>query len=241
MSQTKPPQRLFKVQALSAGSEVAVVAEERPVRIAGFVALLLGIVSVAAVFTPLFWPLAVISIVVALVALRRYSGQRPPGYRAAGVGLFLTVLFLSWGITDHRLRGNELGDQAERFSQMWLALLARGDVEMAMQLQEPPEARQPASMSLVDYYQNDPIGVEAMEMFRDNPAVTETLRAADEAHWVTDRPTEVNVHMGSYVVTTYWRDESGRVGGPLAIDLQFLPATEEQAAQWLVNGFRIAR
>lgn len=240
MSETENPRPVFRSPAMTVGSEAELLSEpQATVRVSGFIALLLGGLSFAALFAGPLMIVPGLAAIAAGVALRPYSGLRPAGLTAALIGLFLATLFGFWGATERRLQYQTLSSQAAQFASRWLDLVAQGDVEMALQLSQHPSFRQSASMSLVDYYQTNAEAQTAMKNFKEAPANLEILRAGNAAKWEQERPSEIYHFSGRKLLTTYWRDRSGTIRGPIVVRLEFIPAAGDKPAQWMIDGVDI--
>lgn len=240
MSETEKPRPVFSSPAMTVGSEAELLSEpQATVRISGFIALLLGVMSFAALFAGPLMIVPGMAVIAAGVAMRPYSGLRPTGLTAALIGLVLATLFGVWGATERRLKYQTLSAQATQFASRWLDLVAQGDIEMALQLNQHPSFRQATSMSLVDYYQSSAEGQTAMENFKQTPAGLEILGAGNAVKWGPDRPADLYHFSGRQLLTTYWRDRSGTIRSPLIVRLEFIPATEDSLAQWMIDGVEI--
>lgn len=240
MSETEKPRPVFSSPAMTVGSEAELLSEpQATVRVSGFIALLLGFMSFAALFAGPLMIVPGMAVIAAGIALRPYSGLRPAGRTAALIGLVLATLFGVWGTTERRLKYQTLSAQATQFASRWLDLVAQGDIEMALQLNQHPGFRQPASMSLVDYYQSNTDGQTAMKNFRESPANSELLRAGNAVKWELDRPADLYNFSGRQLLATYWRDRSGTIRAPIIVRLEFIPAAEDELAQWMIDGVEI--
>lgn len=240
MSETEKPRPVFNSPRMTVGSEAELLSEpQATVRVSGFIALLLGVMSFAALFAGPLMIVPGMAVIAAGVALRPYSGLRPTGLSAALIGLVLATLFGVWGATERRLKYQTLSAQGIQFASRWLDLVAQGDIEMALQLNQHPSFRQPASMSLVEYYQSSTEGQNAMQLFRESPGNSELLRAGNAVEWELDRPADFYNFSGRQLLATYWRDRSGTIRTPMIVRLEFMPATEDKLAQWMIDGVEI--
>ena len=137
------------VPAMGAESTYVPVEGETPVvRPSGFVGLLLGIVSFAAVAGLQALLIPVVAIAVCLFALRRTDGPRPIGDWAARIGLVLAIGFGVCGLGLVYFKYHTLGGQAEHFAREFLQL-CRGDNEVLIaELQKSAVNRRPAETRL---------------------------------------------------------------------------------------------
>jgi hypothetical protein len=128
----------------STGAE-AEVAQYRPLCALAVVAMLVGLLSVLAIFAPMFWFLPVLGIVLSAVSLRRIAASEPPlvGRGAALAGLGLSLAFAVAAPTDLLYYRWNLRQEARQFGILFFDYLAEGKPELACQLFESPAARQP--------------------------------------------------------------------------------------------------
>lgn len=224
----------LKAPAMAAEGETGMLIDPRPIRYSGFLALVLGLLSVFAVFGQPMLFVPVFAVLVALFALRPYTDARPLGYVAASAGLSCAMLFAVWGITERSFRHQFMSETAAVFASDWLQLMAAGDLEMACELQRPPSGRQPASMPLSQYYSESEEGKLGMENFRENPTVTELAEAGSVVRWRLTRPPNHSTQNGRHLTGTIWQDDSGTVKSLIKIGLEYQPAKDDEIAQWTV-------
>jgi len=224
----------LKSPAMAAEGETEMLIDPRPIRYSGFLALVLGLMSVFAVFGQPMLFIPIFAVLVALYALRPYADARPLGYVAALAGLSCAVLFAVWGVAERSYRYQFMSEKAAVFASDWLQLMAAGDLELACELQRPPSGRQPASMPLAQYYSESEEGKLGMENFRENPTVTELADAGDAVQWRLTRPPIYSTQNGRHLTGTIWQDDSGTVKSLIKIGLEYQPAKEDETAQWTV-------
>jgi hypothetical protein len=226
---------VYSTPAMTAEAETEMLSETTPVRISGFAALFLGLLSFTALLGAPMIIVPVAAVLTALVSLRPYRGLRPLGYRAGMIGLFAGVLFGAWGATANQLRTRILSEQAVQFSEDWLNLVAQGDLELAVELQVDPSRRQAASMSLKEYYTQSEEGRSGMKLFREIEPVEELIAAGDRVRWELAGSPAVYKQNTRQKVRTQWRDQSGAVRQPVAVTLEYLSAADSMPAQWKVD------
>jgi len=224
----------LKTPAMAAEGETEMLIEPRPIRYSGFLALALGLLSVLAVFGQPMLFIPVFAVLVALYALRPYADARPLGYFAAIAGLSCAILFAVWGVTERSYRYQFMSEKAVVFAGDWLQLMAKGDLELACELQQHPAGRQPESMPLAQYYSESEDGKLGMERFRENPTVTELAEAGAAVQWRLARPTTYSNQNGRHLTSTIWRDDSGNVKSLIRIGLEYQPGIDGDTAQWTV-------
>lgn len=145
--------------------------------------LLLGLISVAAMFHVLLWFVPLLSIFICGWALRRIAVYWPTytGRTAARVGLALAVFWgtaapVSWWIQRESLVGD-----AERFAEGWFDLLRHDDPLRAHQLTLAPSARRPFDAALPNVYRDDPPLRAELEEFVAQPPVRALLALGEQA------------------------------------------------------------
>jgi hypothetical protein len=152
-------------------NEAEALVEYEPIDRLALTALLLGIGSVVALIHPLLWALPILTIVLAVFALRRIRVQRRQSGRSLALwGLGFALLFGScaatWTISVNYL----MSSQARKCCDTWLNLLRDGDLYKAHQLTMRYEERLAMDESLEQFYQS----VKAGKM-------PEKIRASDDA------------------------------------------------------------
>ncbi|HBJ39022.1 MAG TPA: hypothetical protein DDZ51_30605 [Planctomycetaceae bacterium] len=225
----------LKVSAMSAEGESEMLIDPRPIRYSGFFALFLGLLSVFALFGQPMLMFAVFAVVIALFALRPYSGARPVGYLAAIAGLTCAILFAVWGVTERSFRSQFMSERAAVFAGDWLQLIVDGDYELACELQQSPASRQSESMPLNQYYRESEAGKQVMKSFRENPTVIEMINAGTSVQWQLNRPPTYSTQNGRHLTTTVWKDDSGKVKSLVKIGMEYLPPKKDEVAQWAVQ------
>ncbi len=235
MSSSESHQSVFAAPAMSIEGDANLLAEARPIRLTGFLALGLGLLSFTAVLGAPMMFLPVLAVIAALIALRPYGEKRPTGMLPASIGLFAAVLFGFWGATERHLRDRMMTEHATRFASQWLELLAQGDVELAMELQSYPNQRQSASMSLVEYYRDSEKGQARMQEFRENETLVELLDAGSKVDWKVAREPKFYTMNRRFLTATIWADESQTVKSLIKVVLEYLPAADDEPAEWVVD------
>lgn len=235
MPETENPTLIRATPAMTAAPDPELLDEPRPIRLSGFVALGLGLLSFTALFGAPMVIVPVLATFSALWALRPYQGKRPVGLTVATVGLFIAVLFGVWGVTQRHLRQQTLAEQAVQFASNWLELLGQGDIELAVELRAEPSRRQSATMPLHEYYLHSEDGRRTMSEFRENEAVQEVLQAGENARWELTAPPRTYTLNGRDMVDTTWRDLSGTLSKGIRVGLAYLPAEGDEPAQWKIE------
>jgi hypothetical protein len=157
------------------------VAEYPRVSRSAVIALLLGLISIAALASPLLWLLPVAGLAFSMVALRSLARADEPrlGRRAAMVGLILSLLFLGWAPTHYFLRQELLVRRAIAHSSQWLGLLGEGRLYEAHQLTIGKDERQPPGVDLDEYYENSQDVWEGFQVFISQPPLEQVIELGD--------------------------------------------------------------
>jgi len=235
MPETENPSQVHYTASMTTAPDSVIIDEPRPIRLSGFLAFGLGLLSFTALFGAPMIVVPVLAALAALFALRPYQGQRPVGLTVATIGLFAAVLFGVWGVTQRHLRQQTMSEQAVQFAASWLDLIAQGDIELAVELRAEPGRRQSATMPLDEYYLHSEDGRRTMSEFRENEAVKEVLQAGENARWELTAPPRTYSLNGRDMVDTTWRDLSGTLSKGIRVGLAYLPAEGDEPAQWKIE------
>jgi hypothetical protein len=123
-----------------------------PNRVA-FVALAVALLSPVALLHPLLAFVALGAAVLAAIALW-ISHYQQTGRTVALVALVLAIVFGTMGPTRYLTRQFKLFRDARIFADEWLEIIDQGDLEQAHQLAETYFDREPADVSLTEFYSN---------------------------------------------------------------------------------------
>ena len=235
MTPAVKPGSIFATPVMSAESVPEVELEVTPIRASGFVALLLGLLSFAAVLGAALIIVPVVAISFALFALRPYKAERPVGIVPAWIGLFCAVMFGVWGVSERQFKTNAMGAQATRFAHEWLQLVGQGDLELALELQIHPSRRQPVSMPLADYYQRSEAGMELLKNFKEQETMPRLMELGGKPKWVPAMPPKVYTQYGRELTQTVWRDTTGGYSAPLKIVMEYFQGASSDKAHWKIE------
>lgn len=236
MSNTSNSTGLFDVPALSAEDAAALELPTAPIRISGFLAFLLGLISFASVLGETLIVIPLLSIAIGLFALRPYEGEKPLGMRAAMIGMLAASLFLTWGVWERHLKYNQLSEEATRFAHDWLDVVRTGNRELSIELHLHPARRQPATVPLKEYYERSEAGRETLKGFAEQELLPALLKLGDKPKWVLKMPPKVFTHYGRELTQTVWVDETGNYTNPVKVQLEYLPPKADgERAQWKVD------
>ncbi len=137
-------------------------------------ALVLGILSAAAVVGPILWFIPLLAVIMALVAMRRiHVSQDLAGWNVAFLGLLLALLFGIAAPARTVSRQYWLSSRAEEFSDQFLKYLQQNNPHVAHQLKERAGVRKPLTDTLSDAYKQDPVSQKNLDQFiSEEPAKT---------------------------------------------------------------------
>jgi hypothetical protein len=204
-----------------------------PVRFAGFVCLLLGLISPVAMLGLPALVVPAVAAVFGLIALRPYRGEKPVGVTPAKIGLLLAILFASAGYFIVHMKTKTLGEQANFYTRQYIEVIARDYDEFAMELNKDFRNRFSDTMSLEDYYQqgNQP-AIDALLEFQDNGAHAIIRKVGPDADWVLDRPVRVFKSYGIDRAEVVWR--STKSGKLIQFFMHYL-VDPDDVAQWHIE------
>lgn len=214
--------------------------EVAPVRPAGFVTLLLGLISVVMLVSTAWLPLPVLVLALGAWTLRPSGGLRPVGTRPAMLGMMLAVFFSIWGIVRENVGQQALVGSAETFAEHWLELAKMGEWEICRELMQPPSARQSPKMPLKDYYASSGRAAEQFVEFKRQPAVKQIESGGDAIEWQVAEPPLVLHSSLADTVTFVFEDRNDELQSQIRIQLKRRFDETTQAYQWYVNLFHEA-
>lgn len=157
----------------------------RGVSVAAVLAGLLGVASALALVHPLLWIVPLVTIVVALVALRaiQRDGSNLTGSGLALCGLALALLFGLWAPARLLSRQWQLYHQAQVYADEWLELIRQGKLHEAHQLALQPVERQPAGTKLEPIYGQSEQLTKRYKTFYSESPLKKMAAAADKASY----------------------------------------------------------
>ena len=227
---------MIKRISLRWGAEAGFGLDEEiaPLRPSGFVCLILGLLSVVALVGPAALLVPIAAIIAGAIALRRYGEQVPVGIGAARVGLVLAVLFGSCGFFIPWFKNATLGGQAERFARDYIEVVARDEVELALELRKDYNNRFPDTMPLKDHYQLTENGEEAIQRFRTD-SINQMIRdRGPNAEWVLDRAVRVYNNRRFLQADMVFKDPTGESRIRLYVGLEYNVDHRNGDGQWYV-------
>ncbi|MBB3207561.1 hypothetical protein FHS27_003386 [Rhodopirellula rubra] len=234
---------LFSIPRMGAevGYDVATDDDVPPFRTSGLVCFILGLLSFSATVAWQMLILPIAAIIFGVIAMRRWTGQRPAGTTVAVIGLLLASGFGAAGVAIPMAKNKTMGDQAVYFAGEYLELVGRGDTELALELRKEARNRQVNEMNLQKAYAEDPIARETMENESENAMIESIRKAGSDIPWELAEPPRVFVKYNNERVDTYWVDPSGRVKDKIQILMQWTPNEKTNTGEWHVNLFQVAR
>ena len=163
---------------LAAAEDSGDLASYRPICGMAVVALVLGLFSIVAIMGQVFWGLPLLTIGVAMIALRRIRAADPPmiGRKAAWCGLFLGVLWGGAAVSTHYFQYWIARTQARQVAQQWFHFMLQGNTPRAHQLTMPPDRRELRVNELDAIYQTNPNLEERLTDFMEQSGPAEVVR-----------------------------------------------------------------
>ena len=222
------------VPRLGSDTGLDVVQDPTPVRISGFLCAALGVLSV---FCLLGRPLLVfpfLAVVAGLIALRPSGPAKPVGTTAAKIGMLLAIGFGSSGFFLPQFLQKQLGGEAAVFAREYLEVIARGELELAMELSRNYQSRNLETTPLKEHYSQDEKAKEAMTRFRRSDVIASIQRSGLEADWVLDRRPRVYESYGRQLVDLHWVDRTGKNEDTILITMEY-QVDPSGAGQWSVD------
>lgn len=180
-----------------------------PLRISGFLCLIFGLLSFAAILGKPLLVFPLIAFLFGMVALRKYGGPKPVGTRAALVGLVLAAGFGACGLFLPWMKSRTLGNQAEQFARYYMETVARGHDEFAMELQKDYVNRMSTDMSLQEHYASSELASRQLEEFKNSSVTRELQKRGPDAEWILERPTRIYYSYGREHAELVWMDPTG--------------------------------
>ncbi len=168
-----------------------------PVSRLAILALMLGIVSLSAVFSTSLLPLAMIAAAFSGVVVWRLSTDRSAsGMWMAQLGLTLAILGAAWVITSTRTRNDYLYRAAAPHAQTFLNLLSAGNVYQAYELTKSEGTRQITGTDLQAYYENltDYMAEDHVKQFLSAASTRDIMSHGDRSSWTVLRGESVSGH-----------------------------------------------
>ena len=186
-----------------------------PLRISGFISLLLGLISWVTITAVAAIVIPIMGFAFGLFALRssgsKASGSgKPTGTLAARLGMILAVGFGACGLALPMLKTRTLGEQAKQFSLRYIDVVNRGYDEVGIELKKEHRNRFSKEMPLEDHYAGQESSQQALGEFRGDGANAIIRSQRHDAPWVLDRPIRVYLKYGIDRADVIWKSEDGK-------------------------------
>tara|TARA_R110002049_G_scaffold50370_1_gene142946 strand:- start:36092 stop:36859 length:768 start_codon:yes stop_codon:yes gene_type:complete len=160
-----------------------------PLRLSGYLCLVLGLVSAFSLLAVPMLLVPVIAILIGLFALRPSRQGRPVGTTAALVGIVLAVGFGACGASVAWFKQKTFGDQAEYFARQYFDVIANHEMELAMELRKDFVNRFSADMPLKTFYETNGDSAAALAEFEEDGINAEIQKAGSaDAFELTKAP-----------------------------------------------------
>ena len=126
----------------------------RPINSIAILALVLALISTAALLNVLFVGIALLSIVLSVLAIRgaQRADRKSEGTGFAWVAIFIACLFVSISTSYYVLKHQHRWNTAQSYSDQWLQHLQDGNKNVVHHFTLPDHDRQPIHVDLNAYY-----------------------------------------------------------------------------------------
>jgi hypothetical protein len=245
-TETTPPLTLGAVMSSEAGFEADV--DDSPLRVSGFVSLILALLSGFAIVAVPLVGFAIAAILFGLYALRKSDSRSVPvGTTAARIGILLAVLFGSWGAGRHLMKRHTLGSQAEYFARQFVRVASSGNEIYAKELQKSYVNRYLKTMPLEERYEQERIEREkavarAIEegsspgpSDEDDSTVVDLVKYPVDKEWILWRPVRVYNHYGRQMAEVVLAADRSEKPYRLRITLEYLIHKDGGSGEWYVE------
>jgi len=244
-TEPNPPRTLGAVMSAEAGYEEVV--EDTPIRVSGFVALILALLSGFTIVALPMVGLAVAAVFVGLFALRRSGSDKVPvGTTAARVAICLAVLFGCWGVARAVFKTNTLASQAETFAREFAQVAGSGNEAYTAELFKSYVNRYDRSMDLKLRYAEDKAAQERARQNATEPGAASEPTPVETAidlfasyggdhEWILDRPVHVYHHYGRQMAEVVLADDRSKNPKRVRIILELLKHKDRGTHEWHVD------
>ncbi len=239
------PRSLGAVMSSEAGFEPEV--NDSELRVSGFIALLLAILSGFTIVAIPMVAFAIGAILFGTFALRKHaSASAPVGTTAARVAVVMAVLFGTWGTTLYAMKVHTLGSQAEYFARQFVRVASSGNDIYASELQKSYVNRFLKTMPLEEHYRQQRLKRE--QMIEEDPAMGEMMEAGEtettivdltkypvDHPWELARPVRVYHHYGRQMAEVMLSDGAAQDPYRLQIVLEYMIHKDRGTGEWYVD------
>lgn len=227
-------------------------ANDSELRVSGFIALLLAIVSAFTIVAIPMVGFAIAAVLFGAFALRKRSVRKgaadspPVGTTAARLAIVLAVLFGLWGTSRYAMKVHTLGSQAEYFARQFVRVASSGNEIYASELQKSYVNRFLKTMPLEKHYEQQRIererraaeneGMQSMieEEIADT-TVPDLVKYPVDHRWELDRPVRIYHHYGRQMAEVILSDGAPKNPYRLRIVLEYLVHKDRNTSEWYVE------
>jgi hypothetical protein len=204
------------------------------------VALLLGLLSAAAIAGPILWFIPLLGIVISLVAMKKIKASdcQLSGWHVALLGLLLSLFFGMAGPARTVSRRYYLETRAAHFAVKFMELLQQNQPAAAFQLTLPAGARKPIAADGADADEKNPSAKKAYDDFLALAPVKSLLRMGPQAKLELLSSTISASGDAQDEVVVRYRIHNPEVNGAksttVLMDVQRTLAYSSQTEQWRI-------
>jgi hypothetical protein len=211
-------------------------------------ALILGLLSAAALYSQMMWCLPAAGAMLAIAARRSIARSEDvvSGRRAAVIGLVLSLLFGAWAAVRFYARERVLSQQAREHAEQWIDFVREGRLYEAHQLRLTQHERQPPDADLAEYYETDEMMGHDFNEFCGDPSVKKIAELGDtgRVRYVRDEEFACEAMHGSRldIVTQEYAVDYEEDGEPRSVPVLIgMARVREYGAEenfWYVRGVK---
>lgn len=244
-TESSTPRTLGAVMSSEAGFEPE--ANNSELRVSGFIALLLAILSGFSIVAIPMVGFAIAAILFGVFALRKSRfTERPVGTSAARAAIMLAVLFGVWGTARFSFKNQTLGNQAEYFARQFVRVASSGNQIYASELQKSYVNRFLKTMPLEQYYEQQRLERERraassmeererMEQEEADTTVQDLQKYSVDHPWELYRAVRVYTHYGRQMAEVILSDGQGKTPYRLLINMEYLVHKDRGTGEWYVE------
>jgi len=211
----------------------------RPLSPLAMAAAALGVCSAGVLISRLFWPLAIVGVVISLLALVRVSREngRVLGRSAALIGLGLSILFLTYAPAKDYARKVILAGASRPIADQWIDAILQGRIEAAHQLTRKPHERVTMEYDeLRAFYESNKELNAAAELYAEDPAVKSLLGQESDAEFeFIGTPSVESAERYDRLVHKYQVDMASRPPFVIYVQLRRTPLLGDKMGAWNIE------
>ncbi|MCD0463078.1 hypothetical protein [Roseiconus lacunae] len=242
-TESTSPRTLGAVMSSEAGFE----SQDTPLRISGFIALILALVSGFATVALPMLAVGVLAILFAMFALRKTRPElgdvTPVGTGVARLAIILACFFGACSIARYGSKHQTLGAQAEYFARQFVRVASSGNQIYANELQKSYVNRYLKTMPLELHYRNEKLkqkqesesmGMGSMPEEEDT-TVADLAKYPVDHDWVLWRPVRIYNHYGRQKAEVILAADESENPYRLRIELEYLVHKDRGTSEWYVE------